>query len=187
MKYPIGLAAVVLLGCAAGLQAAETIELDGLKSKAPDGWKFVEPRNPPGFQARVYQAQLPKAGGDSEAPELIVYYFGKGAGGGAEDNIKRQYAKFEFPEGKTGEDVGKIEKFKVGDVPVTQLDVTGTWLVKFPPFAPNAKITGKKDNFRLLYAVFESPNGPYFIQVSGPGKSIEALKKDYDGWIKGFK
>jgi hypothetical protein len=186
LRNGLALAAAVLLALSAAGRA-ETVELDGLKSKAPESWKFVEPKNPPGFQARVYQANLPKAEGDTDAPELVVFYFGKGSGGSADDNIKRQYNKFEFPEGKTGADVADIKKFKVGDVPVTYLDVTGTFLVKFPPFAPNARVTDRKKNYRLLYVVFESPNGPYFVQVTGPGKSVEALKEGFDAWLKNFK
>jgi hypothetical protein len=69
---------------------------------------------------------------------------------------------------------------------VTCLDVQGTYLSKFPPFDPNAKVV-RKDNYRRLGVVFDSPNGPYFITLTGPGRTVEANKKAFDDWLKAFK
>ena len=79
-----------------------------------------------------------------------------------------------------------METLKVGDVPVTYLDVRGTFLSKFPPFAPNAKVTRKAD-YRRLGVVFESADGPYFITVTGPARTVEQHKADFDRWLKAFK
>ncbi|MCS7047223.1 MAG: hypothetical protein NZO58_12770, partial [Gemmataceae bacterium] len=69
---------------------------------------------------------------------------------------------------------------------VTYLDVQGTFLSRFPPFDPNAKIT-RKPNYRQLGVVFASEKGPYFITLKGPAKTIEGAKKDFDNWLKAFK
>src|SRR5438045_2465437 len=74
-----------------------TVTLDGLKSDAPTGWKMQEPAN----KFRAYQFVLPKATGDKEDGELVIFYFGAGGGGSPGDNLKRWKGMFEPPQGKT--------------------------------------------------------------------------------------
>ena len=175
-----------VLACGAGTHAGEgkgtEVTLDGLKSRTPAGWKMQPASN----KLRAYQFQVPRADGDKEDAELVIFYFGEGSGGTAADNLKRWKGMFQPPEGKKIDEVSKVEKFKVGDVPVTSLDVSGTYLYKFPPFAPNAKVQ-KKADFRRFGVIFESPKGPYFITLTGPAKTMAQQKKGFDGWVKGFK
>jgi hypothetical protein len=183
MKRLVG----VLLALGLVLQPAwsggkNVVTLDGLKSEAPAGWKMQEPSN----KFRAYQFALPKATGDKEDGELVVFYFGAGGGGSPGDNLKRWKGMFEPPEGKSIDEVSKIEKFKVGDVNVTYLDVHGTFLYRFPPFDPNAKVQ-RKLNYRQLGVVFDSEQGPYFITFKGPAKTVEEHKKSFDNWLKAFK
>src|SRR5262245_59106621 len=79
----LGLAA---LGCAANSSESNTttptpgdgkgeeITLDGLKSRAPSAWKMEKPGN----KFRAYQFRVPKADGDKEDAELVIFYFGGG-------------------------------------------------------------------------------------------------------------
>ena len=180
------LMSVGVLACVASSQAGQgkgtEVTLDGLKSRTPADWKMQPPSN----KLRAYQFKVPHASGDKEDAELVIFYFGPGSGGTAKDNIKRWKGMFQPPEGKKIDDVSKVEKFKVGNVPVTELDVHGTYLYKFPPFAPNAKVK-RKPNFRRFGVIFESPQGPYFITLTGPAKTMAQQKKGFDEWIKGFK
>ena len=172
--------------CVASSHAGEgkgnEVTLDGLKSRAPAAWKMQPPSN----KLRAYQFQVPRAEGDKADAELVVFYFGAGSGGTAEENVKRWKTMFQPPEGKKIDDVSKVEKFKVGDVPVTYLDIHGTYLYKNPPFDPNAKVVRKAD-YRRLGVIFESKNGPYFITLTGPAKTLAQHKKGFDEWVKGFK
>lgn len=179
MKRFVGGAALML--ALAFPVLADTVTLDGLKSETPKTWKPGE-----ATKFRYYQAALPAAKGDSTDAELVVFYFGKGGGGGIEENLKRWKGMFKAPEGKSLEDLSKVEKFEVGKVPVTYLDVKGTYLFKSAPFNPNAK-TEARPNQRMLAVIFESPDGPYFIRVTGPEATVESHKKDFDSWLKNFK
>ena len=156
------------------------VELDGLKSKVPETWKAQETNS----QFRAAQFAIPKADGDDRDGELVVYFFGKGGGGGVEANVKRWQQQIVPPEGKKIEDVMKKDSFKVGDVNVTVVDLQGTY--QAPPFAANQK-TEKIANARMVGVVFESPNGPYFFKLVGPAKTIEANRKGFDEWLKNFK
>jgi len=160
---------------------ADTVELDGLKSATPSSWKASE-----ATKFRYYQATLPKAGSDANDAELVVFFFGPGGGGGVEENVKRWKGMFKAPEGKTIDEVSKVEKFDMGKVPVTYLDVKGTYMFKSAPFNPNAKAEARPGS-RMLAVVFESPNGPYFIRVTGPEGTVEKHKKDFDSWLKNSK
>jgi hypothetical protein len=103
----------------------------------------------------------------------------------AADNIKRWKSLFLPPTGKTIDEVSKVDKFKVGDVGITYLDMSGTYKYRNPA-DPNAK-EEKKADFRFFGVIFESPNGPYFIRLTGPARTLEQQKKAFDDWLKNFK
>jgi hypothetical protein len=176
------IAALACFRSGAGAGEGSVVTLDDLKSRAPANWKMQKPSN----KLRAYQFQVPRVDGDKEDAELVIFYFGPGSGGGTADNIKRWKGQFIAPEGKTIDDVSKVETFKVGNVPVTSLDIQGTFKYKFPPFDPNAK-EQRKPHFRRFGVVFESKNGPYFITLTGPEKTMAQNKKGFDEWLKNFK
>src|ERR1700676_4693928 len=61
------------------------VSLGSLKSKAPADWKQVEPEQ----MFRTDQFKVPKAKGDKTDADLIIFFFGKGGGGSAEQNVQR--------------------------------------------------------------------------------------------------
>jgi hypothetical protein len=161
------------------------VEFAGLKSTAPGAWKEETPSN----KMRLMQFKLPKAEGDAEDAELVLFRFP--GGGSVQANLERQEKKFEIPAGKKAEDVIKTEKMKFGDkFEGAYQDIQGTLLKKFPPFDPNAKIT-KVTDYRQLYVVFEAKEGDatvlYSMTLLGPAKTVEKNKKAFDEWIKNFK
>jgi hypothetical protein len=158
------------------------VDIDGLQSRAPAHWKS----EPTKSQFRFMQFTVPKVGNDPQDAEMIIFYFGPGGGGGTDENVKRWKGFFKPPAGKSIDDVTKIDKLKIGDVNAVYVDISGIYLEKFPPFAPNAKITERPD-YRMIGVVFESPRGPYFFRLIGPAKTVAENKKGFDDWLKGFK
>ena len=155
-----------------------TVELDGLKSVTPKDWKKEEPSN----KLRTAQFRVPKVDGDPKDAELVIFYFDKGGGGGTDANLDRWKKKFMTPDGKAV-DTAKVEKFKVGEVKVTYLDIAGVY--KLAP--PGSDKYEKLADYRMFGVIFESPNGPYFITLTGPARTLEQQKKGFDDWLKGFK
>jgi len=151
------------------------ITLGQLKSTAPAEWKNQKPSN----KLRVFQMAVADA-------DLAIFFFGEGMGGKPADNINRWKGQFVPPEGKTIEDVSKVETFKVGQAELTTLDIHGTFLSKNPPFDPNAK-TERKTDYRRFGVVFACDGGPFFITLTGPAKTLEQNKKSFDDWLKNFK
>jgi hypothetical protein len=171
-QWSLALGAALLLSVGYVL-AADDVELAGMKAKPPAAWKQEAPSN----SMRLTQFKLPKADGDDTDAELAVFFL-KGSGS-LEDNLKRQTAKF-----KNGGEA-KTDKIKVGTIEATYQDITGTFLSKFPPFDPNAKVTEKPD-YRQLYVVFDK-EGQYYLTLLGPKKTVEKHKKDFEDWLKNFK
>jgi hypothetical protein len=174
----------MLLAVAAGARAADgtPVELDGLKSTAPASWKKDEPTEIQ-KQFRKFQFRIAKESGDPDDAEVVVFFFGPGGGGGKDANLQRWKSQFKPPAGENA----KVDDFKVGDVPVTEVDMSGTYLSKIGgPFNPNAKIEEKPD-YRMVNVILETKNGPYFMRLLGPAKAVDKHKREFDAWLKNFK
>jgi hypothetical protein len=133
---------------------------------------------------RLAQFKLPKAEGDPEDAQLIIFYF-KGGSGTAEQNLERQRAKFKPAAGKD-KVAEKLDKIKVGTHEAPYQDLSGTFLSKFPPAAPNAKVT-EKTEFRQLYVPLVTDKGDYYPTLIGPAKTVEKHKKEFEEFLKNFK
>ena len=177
------LGATLMVGLSVAYAGGEVIELGGLKAKTPASWKRQDPTS----KLRLHQMAVPKVEGDKEDAELIVFFFGKGGGGDTQANITRWKGQFSAPEGKTIDEVSKLEKYKVGkEADVVCLDITGTYKSKDPPFSPTAKEV-RKENYRGFHVIFDTDQGAYFITLRGPAKTLAKSKEAFDGWIKAFK
>lgn len=180
----LALALLVMAGPVLGGGKGTVVDLDGLTSTTPDTWK-TKP-GAPASQFRLYTLLLPKGPTDEADPELQITFFGKGGGGGLDANVQRWQGMFEAPEGKKIDDVTKTDKFKVGKAEVVVVDISGTYLEKFPPFAPNAK-TIRRPDYRRINVFMDSENGPFFMNLTGPAKTIERNMKDFNNWLRAFK
>lgn len=174
------LSLTVPLSCVWADNKGTLTELDGLKSRVPASWKQKETDG----QMRRLHFVLPRERGDDYDGEFLVFYFGKGGGGGVEGNLARWKSMMTPPDGKSIDDVSKIEKAKAGTAPVTIVDVKGTYNYKAKP----SDATGeKRPDYRLIGIIIESPEGPYYVRITGPAKTIDAHKKGIDAWIKEMK
>ena len=180
MLFATALAAVL----ACGLSAADkgvTVEWGGMRSTTPAGWK----EEPPSNKMRVAQFKLAQEKGDPADAELALFV--SPGGGTIKQNLDRQEKMFELAKGKKP----VVSKIKVGKEEATYQDITGTYLKKFPPFAPNARIT-RVENYRLIYVLFEGKDSRgndavFSLRLIGPAKTIAKHKKEFDGWLKSFK
>ena len=173
--------ALVLGVALAQTAGAADVKLGKLSSAAPDSWKSKEPSS----TMRSHEFVLPGADGKENA-DLAVFFFGPGGGGGVKENLDRWKTMFKPPAGKSADDISKVETVKLDKATLTNLDISGVYLSKFPPFAPNAKITEKPD-FRMIGVVFECEDGPYFMRLTGPAATVERHKGEFDKWLKNFK
>lgn len=137
----------------------------GLTFDAPDGWRALTPTS----SMRYAEFELPRADGDAEAASLIVYYFG-GSGGGVDANLERWLGQMVQPDGRASRDVAETRTFESGGLPITHLTVGGTYVAEIRPGAPGRY---EKPGFTLQAAVVETPDGPYFVKLVGPARTVD--------------
>ena len=142
-----------------------------LQFDAPVDWIELETDSP----LRVAQFQLPRTSGDPEDAELIAYYFG-GEGGTIEANLQRWTDQMLQPDGGPSSDVATTTIFEVAGMPITVLDVPGIFAAEVHP---GSRMRYYKRGYRLKAAVVETPAGPYFFKLVGPGRTV-------DRWEPGF-
>jgi hypothetical protein len=145
----------------------------------PDGWRQTSG----GSAMRVAELTLPRAAGDAEDAQLIVYYFG-GQGGGVDANIQRWVGQMQQPDGKPSSAAAKRQSRKVNGLTVTLVDVGGTYVAET---APGGGQRHNKPNFRLRAAVVETSNGPYFIKLTGPEKTVTKWDQAYEQFVASIK
>jgi hypothetical protein len=191
MRRTLGFAMLAFLTLVFGPSACEStaadkdkdkgvvVDLDGLKSTTPGDWKEEAPSN----RMRLTQFRLPKKGDDKDDAELVIF---QKLGGGSKANVERWKKQFVPPEGKKIDDVSEVKEIKIGGRSATYLDVHGDYLFNPQPFNPRSKSV-KKPGYRMLAIYFDGPKEIYQIKVTGPAKTVEAYKKDFDEWLKNFK
>jgi len=170
------LLSVMLLVVAAVAQAEEA---GGLSWTAPKEWEAQGAR-----AMRVATYRIPPAKGDAESGELAIFYFGQGQGGGVDANVKRWVGQFQKPDGSPiPEKEAKTKKSTANGLPVTTVDVKGTYAGGGPMMGPSSP----KPGFRLLGAIVEGPEGAVFFKLTGPEKTVAAADKPFRKMVDSVK
>ena len=152
-------------------------QTDSLILTAPPSWKS----RPAASSMRVAEFVVPRVPGDPEDGELIVYFFGR-MGGSVDANVKRWIGQFQQRPGAPTD--GNRKTFEVGNLKVTTVDVSGTYVAEL---RPGSSERHNKPNFRMRAAVVETPKGPYFVKFTGPANTVQAASPDFDAFIKGLR
>ncbi len=166
----LGVAALAAVGAAAAEQAG------GVKWTAPASWKTQGPKP---MRAATYT--IPAASGDKDPGELAVYYFGPGQGGGVEANIHRWVGQFQQANGQPANGQEKTAKKTINGLPVTTIDLSGTYTGAAGPMATQKVI---KPGYRLLGAIVEGPQGAVFFKLTGPAKTVAAAQPAFENLLK---
>lgn len=148
--------------------------------EVPSGWVEQTPRS----RMRRAQFALPKESGDSEDGELTVFYFGMGQGGSTDANINRWIGQVGQPDGSSSRDKAKIRQSQVSGFRMTEVDVSGTLKASNMPGAPQRPA---RTGYRLLGAVLEGPQGPWFFKLVGPEKTISRWADSFRQFIASAK
>ncbi len=153
-----------------------------LKFDAPENWKPERPAN----TMRVAQYVIPRVEGDSEDGQFVVFFFGVGGGGGTQANLDRWRSQFTTEDGQPVPDSAVVsEVIQVGDIKVTLLDIAGSYSAT--AMMPGAATGPAKPNQRMLAAVAEFDQGPYFIRATGPTATISANREAFMKLIQSLR
>jgi hypothetical protein len=150
----------------------------GLKWTAPTGWKTEEGTRP--MRAATYV--IAPAAGDTANAECVVYFFGNGQGGSVQANLDRWKGQVLGPDGKPAE--AKIAKKTIHGLAVTTIDTSGDYGGMGGPMAASKSV---QNNYRLLGAIVEGPDGNVFLKFTGPAKTIAASQAAFEQLLNSFE
>lgn len=130
----------------------------------------------PNSSMRLAQAVIPGSGGPGQ---LTVFYFGPGGGGPVEDNIQRWIGQMEVASGTTPQrgDLS-LDPFRISWV-----EVGGT----LKPSTMGVGPTTAQPNFRMLGAVVEGQQGPWFFKATGPDKTMTEQRVAFMAMVRSAK
>jgi hypothetical protein len=133
-------------------------DFEGIRLIPPDGWQAFSPRANRGFTP-IAAFVLPHVEGDTQDATARLTYFPAMKNIPVEANLNRWYGMVSQPDGRPTKDVAKVEEFENNGVKVTLVDMTGN-------------IAGNEGLWRMMAAVIQHPQGPHFLKVAGPEKTM---------------
>ena len=179
---------VKLVGPSADVGRWESSFRDFLRSLNAGARRRVLFVSPPGWtpgpstsRMRAGQFVLP-ADEQGVAPTLVVYHFGEGKGGDVATNMKRWIGQLQQPDGSSSEEAAKLGKRKHGELTIHTLDLSGTYVAETRPGSGERV---NRPGQRLLAAVIEGADGPYFVKLVGPSAAIAAQEKAFERFLLG--
>jgi hypothetical protein len=115
----------------------------------------------------------------SDHPEatLAVFHFGSTEGGSIDDNINRWVDQFTQPDGSSSRDAAVITHRESGGLPVTYVDVSGSFSGMRGTEAETAS------SQRMLGAIVEGPEGLVFFKLVGPEDVVGTAAAAFDATI----
>jgi len=124
-------------------------------------WHVVPPLSPHAPSSPMRAAEYVVS--DHPEATLAVFHFGQGEGGSVDDNIDRWVDQFTQPDGRSSRDVAVITHGEAGGLPITYVDVSGSFRGMRGGETPVAA-----EDQRMLGAIVEGPQGLVFFKLSGP-------------------
>jgi hypothetical protein len=138
----------------------------GISWSYPSRWQSHPPRP---MRAATYL--IPHDPTDSSDGECAVFYFGKGQGGDVDLNIKRWGSQFESV------NKGEKSELNISGVKITRVELSGTYLA---PSMMTGEASGRLENYVLLGAIAEAPEGMVFFKFTGPSKTVLAAAEEFN-------
>lgn len=166
----VAVSCLLMAGVALAGESLRT-ESAGLRFSVPSEWTRV----PAASEMRQAQFRIPRAAGDGEDGELVLFHFEKGQGGGVQDNIDRWLAQLKQTDGSATKDKATIVIRPVKTLKVTSLDASGDYTGMGDKSA--------KPGWRMLGAVIEGKGGPWFFKAVGPQATIANAKSGFDSLV----
>lgn len=131
---------------------------------APTGWVKEEPAS----NMRKAQYRVPDKSKNEKDAEMVVFYFGANFGN-LNANIRRWGDQMGADEPKPQVLEGKCK--------VTLVDLSGTY--------SGDSQAGSIENARMLAAVVEAPDGPWYFKFVGPAGTVGGWSDEFVAMVKG--
>ncbi|MGE0708742.1 MAG: hypothetical protein AB7N76_21290 [Planctomycetota bacterium] len=137
------------------------------------GWK----QEAPSSGMRAAQFKLPGKEGGKDL-ELVVYHFGAGRGGTVDDNVTRWLAQVKRP---ADAPAPRREAWAQNGLAIHTVEADGTYVAEMRPGGGERHSDAGS---RLLGAVVEGADGPYFVKLVGPRADVERWTESYRAFLE---
>ena len=143
----------------------------------PSRWQIQVVESP----ARGGEWRVPPLRGQGDAGEVVVFYFGPGAGGAARENIEAWIGTM-FSAG--GHPADKQWQYQAGGFTISQVVIFGTYnqVVSSPGIPPVPR-----PNYGLLGTVIDNPAGNIYWRLTGPEALVTATLPLFNKMIESVK
>jgi hypothetical protein len=141
-------------------------QVGGLKFTVPSKWQGEPAENP----SRAGQWRVaPSLGQEGESGEVVVLYFGPGVGGTTKENVESWIGTMFNAEGHPA--AAEVKHHETNGLKISQVVIFGAYnqTVFMPGIPPQSK-----QNYGLLGAVIETPQGNIYWRMTGPESLITA-------------
>ncbi len=142
----------------------------------PAGWVTEAPSS----EMRKAQYALPAAEGDAEGGQCAVFNFGPGQGGDIQSNVDRWAIQFTGPGGHL---TPAIAETMVAGRKVLKVTMEGT----FNASTMTGGDAAAKPGTLLLGAIVEGPDSNWFFKCTGPSKTMQAHRKEFDALVESVR
>jgi hypothetical protein len=137
--------------------------IGGFRLSVPEGWRRAELSD---AQRGFVDARFEVPG---TSPEVQITL--STIGGGVDANVSRWITQFTRPGGVEP----KTEVVSVDDVPVTLVDLQGTYQGMGATAQPE---------WRMLGAAFDGQPRQFYIKLTGPDAAVAAIEEEFRGFVK---
>jgi len=152
--------------------APDTFPVGGLTFKRPSEWAWVP------VQSSMRKAQLSVPGlNPTQSADITFFHFGPSGGGDLDSNVQRWLKQFQSAPGAE-----KVEAKTLGQHKLTLVSTEGT----FSSGMPGQSAT-PMENFALLGAIIENPEGNVFVKMTGPKATVMAAHARFLEFLEGAK
>ncbi len=158
-------------------RAAEPGAVPEVAMDVPDadriGVDWVVPRSwvkQIGGSMRLATYVVPGADVASDA-ECAVFYFGPGQGGGVDANLDRWSGEFDKIERQS------TKRREIGGLKVATIEASGTFAGHT---MKSGDAGGPKEQWGLLGAIVEGPNGDVFFKLTGPAATTASARTAFE-------
>ncbi len=146
----------------------------GLEFQMPEGWV----REQPSSAMRHSQYLLPggETGGDAE---LAVF---TNIGGSVRQNVDRWINQFTIEDGRPANEAAEVVTREIHGFRVTLVDVSGSYNAAMGPMAAGGGES--RPGYRMLAAVIETPQAPWFLKLTGPRETVARWESSFEEFVE---
>lgn len=133
-------------------------------------------------QASYY---LPAVAGDADSATVTVFYFGQGGGGTIAANIERWISQMATGENDNPSQRAMRDTIQVSEMPVHLVTVPGTYSGSMG--GPMGGGSVAKEDYEMMAAVVEAPEGNVFFKLTGPHKTAKEMSGGFMAMVQSVK